>query len=107
MTPTQQEPSALADRLEIACRNAEKARSKKHLKVEPFLAQIAYIVEADLPAILSALRHPTSDAALREALVETRTVLSEIPAPYSLPLWSRMLAAIKMADAALKESGHD
>ncbi len=103
MADTQQEPSALADAYVAAIwYSAMNAYDHDGIGEHDDDAAIA-----DLAQSINALRHPTSDAALREALVETRTVLSEIPAPYSLPLWSRMLAAIKMADAALKESGHD
>lgn len=42
-------------------------------------------------------------ARLREALKGTKDALDSIPAPHSFPLWQRMCAAIRKAEAALNE----
>lgn len=42
-------------------------------------------------------------ARLREALKGAKDALDSIPAPHSFPLWQKMCAAIRKAEAALNE----
>lgn len=95
--------SELADRLEIACRNSEKARSKDHLAVEPFLAHIAYIVEADLPVILSALRQaPDAQVSSLVSACETACELMQEAKGFEGPNGGPITDHLDFADSTLR-----